>query len=210
MIASTSFRAVLMAALVALPIAASAQSDGSSAASDLPVGRPVEDTGSTYTAETHGDWEIRCVRVAEGQREPCQLYQLLVDENGNPVAEMNIFDLPDQDPVVAGGTIITPLQTMLQPGTRLRIDDNPWVEYPFAFCQPVGCFVRLGLRQSDLDLMRSGGSADVAIVPVQAPDQVVVVSASLNGFTAGFDALAARMGTAEGGEGMFDSFLEEE
>jgi len=211
MIASTSFRAALVAALVALPMGAVAQSDeADSGATDLPVGRPVQDTGSTYVAETHGDWEIRCVRAPEGQVEPCQLYQLLVDETGNPVAEMNVFDLPDQGGIAAGATIITPLETLLQPGLRLRIDDGQWVEYPFAFCQPVGCFVRLGLRPQDLESYRGGDTVNIAIVPLPAPDQVVQVSASLSGFTAGFTALANRMGTNETGEGMFDSFLEEE
>jgi len=210
MTASTSLRALLLAGLVALPMEAAAQSgEGASGATDLPVGRPVEDIGTTYIAETHGDWEIRCVRAPEGQIEPCQMYQLLADSSGNPVAEMNVFDLPDEGQIAAGATIVTPLDTLLQPGLRVRIDENNWVEYPFAFCQQVGCFVRLGLRQEDLEDYRSGSTLDVALVPLQAPDQVVQVRASLSGFTAGFTALANRMGTNETGEGMFDSFLNE-
>jgi invasion protein IalB len=188
----TALRAGLIAGLTALPITAAAQ-DGS-AADSLPVGQtPV---GETYTAETHGDWEIRCIRAEEGQPEPCQLYQLLRDENGGPVAEFNVFDLPDEGQVVAGATVVTPLETLLPPGIRLRVDDGEWSEYPFAFCQPIGCFSRLGLTQANIDAMRAGAEAFVALVPLPAPDQVIEVSASLTGFTDGFAALQDRNAAA--------------
>ena len=181
-----TFRAGLLAALSLHPATAFAQA----ADTTLPVGEtPV---GETYVAETHGDWEIRCVRAEEGQPEPCQMYQLLRDQNGGPVAEFNIFDLPDEGQVVAGATIVTPLDTLLQPGIRLRVDDGPWSEYPFAFCQPVGCFARLGLTETNVADLRAGGDATVALVPLPAPDQLVQLSASLTGFTAAFATLEER------------------
>ncbi|MEM7721807.1 MAG: invasion associated locus B family protein [Pseudomonadota bacterium] len=182
----TFFRAASLTALVAIPVVAPAQEE------TLPVGRPVEEVGATYTAETHGDWEIRCIRAAEGQPEPCQLYQLLLDEGGNPVAELNIFDLPDEGQVIAGATVVTPLDTLLPPGIRMRVDEGPAAEYPFAFCQQVGCFARLGLTEGDIQAFRDGGQAFVSMVPLPAPDQVVEISASLSGFTAGFAALEVR------------------
>lgn len=186
-----ALRAGLFAGLTALPITAIAQDETTET---LPVGEtPV---GETYVAETHGDWEIRCIAAEEGEPEPCQLYQLLVDEAGGPVAEFNIFDLPDEGQIVAGATIVTPLDTLLPPGIRLRVDDGNWSEYPFAFCQPVGCFSRLGLTQGNVDAMRAGADAFVAIVPLPAPDQVVQLEASLSGFTAGFAALEERNAVA--------------
>lgn len=188
--------AVLMAALLAGPVALHAQSDAPAADTSLPLGREVSTVGETYVAETHGDWEIRCIRAEEGQPEPCQLYQLLLDANGGAVAEFNIFDLPDEGQVVAGATIVTPLDTLLQPGIRLRVDDGTWSEFPFAFCQPIGCFARLGLTEGNLEAFRAGTDAFVALVPLPAPDQVVQLEASLRGFTAGFEALEARNQTA--------------
>jgi invasion protein IalB len=186
-----ALRAGLIAGLTALPVMASAQDE---TADPLPVGEtPV---GETYVAETHGDWEIRCIAAAEGEPEPCQLYQLLVDDAGGPVAEFNIFDLPDEGEVVAGATIVTPLDTLLPPGIRLRVDDGNWSEYPFAFCQPVGCFSRLGLTEANVDAMRAGATAVVALVPLPAPDQVIQLEASLTGFTAGFAALEERNAVA--------------
>jgi len=181
-----ALRIGLLAGLTLQPMMALSQA----ADEPLPIGEtPV---GETYVAETHGDWEIRCIRAEEGQPEPCQMYQLLRDENDGPVAEFNIFDLPDEGQVVAGATIVTPLDTLLQPGIRMRVDTGAWSEYPFAFCQPIGCFARLGLTETNIAALQAGETATVALVPLPAPDQVVEVSASLIGFTAGFAALEER------------------
>jgi invasion protein IalB len=175
-------------AIACAPTLALAQTTG--AADALPTGQtPV---GATYVAETHGDWEIRCIRAEQGQPEPCQLYQLMRDSQGGAVAEFNVFDIPDEGQLVAGATIVTPLETLLTPGIRLRVDEGNWSEYPFAFCQPIGCFARLGLTEEDLTALRRGSRATVALVPLPAPDQLVQISASLSGFTAGFAALEAR------------------
>jgi invasion protein IalB len=175
-------------AIACAPTLALAQTTG--AADALPTGQtPV---GATYVAETHGDWEIRCIRAEQGQPEPCQLYQLMRDSQGGAVAEFNVFDIPDEGQLVAGATIVTPLETLLTPGIRLRVDEGNWSEYPFAFCQPIGCFARLGLTEEDLTALRRGSRATVALVPLPAPDQLVQISASLSGFNAGFAALEAR------------------
>lgn len=192
-----SFQIVLRSGLIAglgfAPWAGFAQT-----ATDQPAPQPeaaaVAETqvGETYTAETHGDWEIRCIRAEEGRPEPCQLYQLLRDANGGPVAEINVFEMVDEGQLVAGATIVTPLDTLLTPGLRLRVDEGPWSEYAFSFCQPIGCFAQLGLTAENLDGLRQGGAAYVAMVPLPAPDQVVELAASLTGFTAGFTALGVR------------------
>ncbi len=187
------FPALLLGCLALPALAQEASEDAPTASETLPLGEPVEPAlGSTYVAETHGDWEIRCITVEEGEFEPCQLYQLLTDAEGNAVAEFNVFDVADDDPVVAGATIITPLDTLLTPGLRLAIDESDQTRFPFGFCQQIGCFVRLGLTEDDLSAFRNGGVANVTIVPLPAPDQEVVLEASLSGFTAGFAALEAR------------------
>jgi len=181
----TAILAGLTIGCLSLPLAAQDDATSEDATSEPAVGQ-------TYVAETHGDWELRCIRPEEGQPEPCQLYQLLVDENGGPVAEVNVFDIPDDGDVLAGATVVTPLETLLPPGLRIRVDDSSWAEFPFAFCQEIGCFARLGLTAENLDAFRAGGDAYVALVPLAAPDRVVELQASLSGFTAGFAALEER------------------
>lgn len=185
-----SFEIVLRAGLIAgLSLAPALALSQTASETATPEATPV---GETYIAETHGDWEIRCIRAEEGLPEPCQLYQLLRDSAGGPVAEFNIFDLPDDGALVAGATIVTPLDTLLTAGLGLRVDQGPWSEYPFSFCQPIGCFAQIGLTEENLGAMRRGSVANVAMVPLPAPDQIVQLEASLRGFTAGFAALMVR------------------
>lgn len=164
------------------------------AVDELPLGRPADEApdgpGSTYVAGTFGDWEQRCVRTEDGA-DPCQLYQLLMDGQGNPVAEFNIFGLPAGQQAVAGATAVVPLETLLTQELTLQIDATPARKYPFTFCAPIGCISRVGFTQADVDAMKKGNKISVTIVPVVAPESKVTVELSLKGFTAGYDAVNA-------------------
>lgn len=189
-----SLTAAVLAATLALPLAAQeteSEGNGQSAAEQagLSLGQP--EVGSTYLRETFQDWELRCIVSPEGQPDPCQLFQLLTDAEGNAVAEFNLFDVPNEGELVAGATIVTPLDTLLTGQLRMAVDGGQARVYPFSFCQPIGCYVRMGLSGADIQAFRAGSEATVAIVPLQAPNQVVPLGVSLSGFTAGFDALEA-------------------
>lgn len=163
----------------------------------LSLGEPVdsaEGPGSTYIAETFGEWEQRCVRGAEGESDRCQLYQLLHDEAGNPVAEITVFGLEPGQVATAGATIVTPLETLLTQQVTLKVDDGTAKRYPFTWCSDIGCFARIGFTADEVDAFRAGSAATITIVPVRAPDQTVPLSMSLIGFTAGFAAVNAANG----------------
>jgi invasion protein IalB len=118
---------------------------------DLPDGGQI---GSAYVREEHGDWELRCIRSADGN-DPCQLYQLLSDAEGNAVAEFALFPLPvAQGDAVAGGTVITPLETLLPEQVTLAVDGADARRYPFTFCTEIGCIARVGFTAEDIDRFR--------------------------------------------------------
>ncbi len=146
-----------------------------------------EGTGSSYVAESFEDWEQRCVRTEDGS-DPCQLYQLLRDSEGNAVAEMSVFPLPPGREAAAGATIITPLETLLTRNIRLSVDGGQAKRYPFDFCAQQGCFARIGLTAAEVQQLKRGAEAQLTIVPAAAPDQQIDLGISLAGFTAGFDA----------------------
>jgi invasion protein IalB len=183
--------AALLVTGLALPLAAQTADETTTAAEQLGLSTGTPEVGATYVREEFTDWELRCVSAPEGQPDPCQLYQLLLDIEGNAVAEFNLFDVPDEGDLVAGATIVTPLDTLLTGQLRMAVDNNQPRVYPFSFCQAIGCFVRLGLTSDDLHAFEAGNVATVAIVPLPAPDQVVALGLSLAGFTAGFAALEA-------------------
>ena len=171
---------------------------GDGTPSDLSMGIPTEapdGPGTPYVREEFGDWSLRCLRVEEGP-EPCQLYQLLLDEDGNAVAEIGIFALPDGGQAAAGANFVAPMETFLPAGMRLSVDGGETLTYPFTFCSgrpfsallSSGCLARIGFDQQMVDLFKRGNQATITIIPAVAPDQAVELDLSLSGFTAAFDA----------------------
>jgi invasion protein IalB len=133
------------------------------------------------------DWALRCLKVEEGE-DPCQMYQLLSDAEGNAVAEIAIVSLPDSGSAVAGATIVAPLETLLTEQITLRVDGGQARRFPFNFCNVGGCVTRIGLTEEDIALFRGGATATLSMVPAAAPDQIVTVTMSLSGFTAAYTA----------------------
>lgn len=140
--------------------------------------------GQVYARETYGDWTLRCVRAEEGA-DACQLYQLLSDENDNAVAEISMFPLSGKGQAKAGATIVVPLETLLSVPLKLSVDGGKDRAYPYTFCNQGGCVSRVGFTQADVEAFKAGAEATLKIVPAVAPDQVVALKISLNGFTAG-------------------------
>jgi invasion protein IalB len=166
---------------------------------DLALGEPVADAagiGEPYVGAEFSDWILRCIRTESGE-DPCQLYQLLQDQEGNSVAEISVFPLPSGQQAEAGVTIITPLETLLTEQVTMRIDQAQPKRYPFTFCAAVGCVSRIGLLPDEVNAFRRGNQAVVRIVPAAAPDQEVVLTVSLRGFTAGFQALLDGVAAAQ-------------
>ena len=148
--------------------------------------------GSDYSAATFEAWEQKCVRTESGI-DPCQLYTLLKDKDGNSVAELTIFNLPKgtEGPVVAGATFVAPLETLLPAGMTLQIDTSKGKVYPFTFCTQIGCVARIGFTAEEVEAMKKGANAVLTIVPFVAPNEKVELTMPLKGFTAGYDAVVA-------------------
>ena len=62
--------------------------------------------GKPYTKEVIGAWEMRCIKTEE-EVDPCQMYQLMDDGQGAPVAEFSLFRLPAGGKATAGATVVT-------------------------------------------------------------------------------------------------------
>lgn len=146
--------------------------------------------GSSYVEANFDAWEQRCIRTEDGA-DPCQLYQLLRDSDGNAVAEFSMFNLPAGGQAVAGATVIVPLETLLTENLVMAIDSSAPKTYPFTFCSTIGCVSRIGFTAAEIEQFKRGAKAVLTIVPVVAPDQKVAVDLSLKGFTAGFTAVSA-------------------
>ena len=154
-------------------------------AEELDMGQEVEED-PTYVKEEYGDWQLKCFR-SEAEEDPCQMFQLLREDTGNPIAEFSIFRLPDAAQAEAGATIVVPLGTLLTEELKISVDGGKAKSYSYRFCSLVGCYAQIGLTKADIEAFKRGASASLTIVPAQAPDQKVNIKASLSGFTAAFD-----------------------
>lgn len=162
---------------------------GQDPAAGLP-NRDQAQIGATYLAQSFDAWQQRCAKT-ETPKDPCQLYQLLRDAEGNSVAEISMFALPDGGQAVAGATFMAPLETLLTAQLRITVDAGQTRIYPFAFCTKLGCVARLGFTAEEVEAFRKGAKATITIVPAAAPDTDVNLDLSLKGFTAGYQAVAA-------------------
>lgn len=157
--------------------------------------------GEAYVAEVFRDWQVRCIRAdLDISPDRCEMFQLLEEENGNPVAEFRIAAaLFEQDETVANATILTPLDTLLSPGLQLRIDDAEPAVVPYAFCRQIGCFVQLTLTEEDIARFENGADTQVVLFALirdeigQMGGAPVPTTASLRGFTAAFNSLEERI-----------------
>ena len=191
------FKPLLLAGLLAAATGLSAQETTTpptaDVATDLDMGTAIADpnaVGTPYIRDTFGDWSLRCLRAEEGQNDPCQLYQLLNDADGNSVAEISVFPLPAGGRAAAGATIVAPLETLLTEQLQISVDGSAARRYPFTFCNQAGCVARVGFTQEEVDQFKRGNKATLRMVPAAAPDQEVVLDVSLTGFTAGIDVSA--------------------
>lgn len=185
--------------------AAEAPADQAPAASDAPAAAggaatPAEtapaanaepQVGQYYVKETHQDWSTRCLRIDEG-KDPCELYQLLEDSDGNPVAEMTLIPLRNSAEIAAGATLVAPLETDLVQGLGFAVGTAEPRGYPFNFCAPAGCVSRMGFTQAELDALKRGATATVTLLPFGGDrENPVRLTLSLAGFTAAYNALTA-------------------
>ncbi|WP_108814158.1 invasion associated locus B family protein [Loktanella sp. Alg231-35] len=184
--------ALLMHAGVAIAQEAtdeSADAETPEADNSLELGEPVgPQPGEPYVRETYGDWALRCIKAPEGQRDACNLYQLLINDAGVAVAEFNFFRLPQGNRAVAGANVVVPLETLLTQQLTVSVDGVNPRRYPFTFCNAAGCVARIGFTPEDIDAFKRGASATLRLVPAAAPTEEVILTLSLTGFTAGYDA----------------------
>ena len=174
--------------------AAEAPAAGAPAAGTPAAGAPAEaangepQLGQYYVKETTQDWTTRCIKTDQA-KDPCELYQLMKDADGNSVAEMTLIPLKNGD-VAAGATLVAPLETDLIEGLGFAVDGGKANGYPFSFCAPVGCVSRMGFTAAELSGLKRGSKVTVSLRPFgSSSERPIQLSLSLKGFTAAFDAL---------------------
>lgn len=184
-----------LSALLSLPQMALAQDNGTEAEAEATT---TPEPGEPYLIATHRDWEVLCTRFEEGGDEMCEMYQLLLDGDESPIAEISIAALPADAGAVAGATITTPLETFLPAGLGWSVGDAEDMRVEgFRMCAVIGCIARIGFNADEIEAMKRGTHANITIAPFIAIDQPVDIRVSLLGFTAALEDLQARLPAEE-------------
>ena len=184
------------AAPATAPAAPAAPADtlnmGTPATPPAPLTKDSAQVGQSYNLASFGAWQQNCVKSADG-KDPCQMYQLLKDQDQNPVAEFSMFPLPAGQAAAAGATIMVPLETLLTANLTIQVDGGTPKIYPFTFCAQPGCVARVGFTADEVAQFKKGAKADMTIVPAVDPTKKVVLNIDLKGFTAALDAVTASL-----------------
>lgn len=196
-------RCALALILAAAPLTALSQEsttgDGEEAESAEPITEENAKVGQVYLKETHGDWNVRCVRAELGQEDRCQMIIVLFNQEGEPVSEFLISKVSD-DEIVSVATLRTPLEVLLPPGIEVGVDGNPAGRVPYLLCTQRFCQSEIQLRDKDVGVFKRGGKASMTMVVRTTPPQRVVLDVSLKGFTKAYDSLATPPAVPEGAD----------
>ena len=138
-----------------------------------------------YIKERIKDWNLKCIEPIDSI-ERCEANQIIFNQKQQPVAEISIFKLPKGQIAAAAATIIVPLETALNEGLVLEMQDLEPKKYQFKFCNSIGCYSQIGLTIEELEALKSKGKASIFLKHLSSGDQQIVIPISLSGFTTTF------------------------
>ena len=138
-----------------------------------------------YIKERIKDWNLKCIKPIDSI-ERCEANQIIFNQKQQPVAEISIFKLPKGQIAAAAATIIVPLETALNEGLVLEMQDLEPKKYQFKFCNSIGCYSQIGLTIEELEALKSKGKASIFLKHLSSGDQQIVIPISLSGFTTTF------------------------
>ena len=134
-----------------------------------------------YIKETIKDWNLKCV-APQNSIERCEANQIIFNDKKQPVAEISIFKLSDNQVAEAAATVIVPLETILSEGLILAIQDLEPKKYQFKFCNSLGCYSQIGLTKEEVEALKNKERASIYLKHISSGDQQVIIPISLVGF----------------------------
>jgi invasion protein IalB len=157
-------------------------------ADSLSLGVPLNlsKIGEPYIADRIGNWSLECVRGQDGS-ETCEMTQLLLNKQKQPMSEISLFRLTNDQGIAAGANIVVPLETLLTIPLTISFDEKNVKQYPYSFCNAIGCIVRIGLTGNEINILKKGKQANISVTHISRPNQPITFSMSLKGFTAAFE-----------------------
>lgn len=144
-------------------------------------------TAEVQVGQRFGDWTANCEN--NGAEKLCHIGQNVIDNgSGKSALQVAVARPPEAEkPQIL---ILAPLRVLLMEGLSVQIDDSQVTKLPYTQCLPRGCQTVVALEAETVERLKAGTQMKVGYTLSNGQQRVVPVS--LNGFTAGFEALGAR------------------
>lgn len=143
-------------------------------------------------SEKFGDWALACREIGKEpaeQQERCVLTQnIVMKQTSKRVLNFSVTRPAADKPFLAAVT--APLGILLQAGLVLTVDDKELVRFPLQICNVNGCHGQFPLSPEVRSALEAGKSGKITIR--QPNGRPLAIEFSLNGFTAGMNALVAK------------------
>ena len=179
-----TFLTLLRAAVVALSSAAAAMALVASAGSFQ---------GTARAAEDEAPWAVICADADNA--ETCRMEQIQFVDQTVEGQQKRLGQLLRVTVLYVGEEARRPLLVMklplgvdLRPGMVLRVDNHAQVLAPYLRCTNAGCEVQVELTAELVAQLKKGLKLQVGTRPFGS-SKVMVIEASLNGFTRAFNSL---------------------
>ncbi|MTI42950.1 invasion associated locus B family protein [Roseibium hamelinense] len=129
---------------------------------------------------------MRCDTPPGASGEQCALIQNVTAEDRENVG-LSVIVLRTAEKQARILRVLAPLGVLLPNGLGLRVDDADIGRAGFIRCLPNGCIAEVIFEDELLNRMKAGAQATFIIW--QTPEEGIGIPISLNGFSAGYDAL---------------------
>lgn len=140
-------------------------------------------------AEKFGNWTAKCEESRGKVQGGCFIYQnLVLREGGQRVLQFAVGFVATSDEPIA--LLSLPLGISLPPGVTIRIGDGAPTRVIVERCEPNGCRAGLKLKPALLHQLAAGRQLTVTFH--DAERRPIDVPLSLDGFSAGLEALKAK------------------
>lgn len=142
--------------------------------------------GQGTVRSQHGDWQMSCDMLPGASEEQCALIQNVTAED-QPNVALSVIVLKTADKQARLLRVLAPLGVLLPNGLGLNIDGEDQGRVAFVRCLPNGCIAEVVMDDALIEKLGQGTTG--YFIVFKTPEEGIGIPVSLNGFTAGFEAL---------------------
>jgi len=141
-----------------------------------------EESNLRTITEQFQDWKMVCVE--KEAKKQCRINQVLVNQNGNTLAIINVVQKDNDKHLIE---IVLPLMLELKQQVNIVLDQKKPLKYAYNFCNNTACFVIANEDEKLLAAFKQATLGSLGVTPVGKEE--LQFNFSLKGFSAALSSL---------------------